>query len=217
MIGCFSCLITVSKYVYDIFIIWPIILWVDRQKVPWQEPIPRYIVPYKRLWSKPCRPQLAPTLQPRTHFYNSCSNITIDENILPNSKICDWVACMHECAQLHVIDSCTSNPHQSSAAMLEKLADQLHQRGLVNFWPKYSSPQSSCHACKFPTTYRDVTELSWHMLDPNGKLYLTLENSKFTACLEELSPIKCIHGFHSNIHRNMSTIFQYCILEHTHI
>jgi hypothetical protein len=64
-----------------------------------------------------------PHITPRTHFYNSCSNITIDENILPNSKICDWVAYMHESAQLHVIDSCTSNPHQSSAGMLEKLAD----------------------------------------------------------------------------------------------
>jgi hypothetical protein len=131
-----------------------------------------------------------PHIRTRTHFYNSCSNVTIHENILPNSKICDWVACMHECAQLHVIDSCTSNPHQSSAGMLEKLADQLHQRGLVNFWPKYSSPQSSCHACKFSTAYRDVTELSWHMLDPNGKLYISLENSNFTACLEELSPMK---------------------------
>jgi hypothetical protein len=206
MIGWFSCLITVSKYVYDIFIIWPITLWVDRHNVPWQELIPRYIVPYKRLH-----------IRTRTHFYNSCSNITIHENILTNSNICDRVACMHECAQLHVINSCTSNPHQSSAGMLEKLADQLHQRGLVNFWPKYSSPQSCCHACKFPTTYTDVTELSWHMLDPNGKLYLTLENRKFTACLEELSPIKCIHGFQSNSHRNMSTIFQYCILEHRHI
>lgn len=158
-----------------------------------------------------------PHIRPRTHFYNSCSNITIHENILPNSNICDWVARMHECAQLHVIDSCTSNPHQSSAGMLEKLADQLHQRGLVNFWPKYSSPRSSSHACNSSTTYTDVTELSWHMLDPNGKLYLSLENSKFTACLEELSSIKSIHGFQSNSHRNMSTIFQYCILEHTHI